>query len=307
VIESQHEIAYLRAGSVRARYLDQIAWRAGIVGSRYGVRLAIRTNDAAALVWARGALPTGWRRSRPVAVDRLYSLVKDDGAPTDEMARYDLYAGTRRLAGAATRDVTFRVLENDAHLHLAEHAPAHVFLHAGVVGWHGRAIVFPGRSLAGKSTLVAALLRAGASYYSDEFAVIDARGRVHPFPRPLSIRMPALGTSRRVSHRAFGAARGVQPLPVGAIVVTRYRAGGRWRPRRLSPAEAIVALLSHAICARRRPRATLDTLTHAVRHAEAVRGTRGEVEAVIAYLTALGSGWHDHATYPRVNDVDVDS
>jgi hypothetical protein len=31
---------------------------------------------------------------------------------------------------------------------------------------------------------VAELVRAGATYYSDEFAVLDSRGRVHPFPRP---------------------------------------------------------------------------------------------------------------------------
>jgi hypothetical protein len=34
-----------------------------------------------------------------------------------------------------------------------------LFVHAAVVGWRGRAIVIPGRSLAGKSTLAAALVR----------------------------------------------------------------------------------------------------------------------------------------------------
>ena len=57
-----------------------------------------------------------------------------------------------------------------------------VFVHAGVVGWKGHAIVIPGRSRSGKTTLVAELVKAGAEYYSDEFAVLDAEGRVHPFP-----------------------------------------------------------------------------------------------------------------------------
>ena len=35
---------------------------------------------------------------------------------------------------------------------------------------------------------MAALVRAGAEYYSDEFAPLDAGGLVHPFAKPLSIR-----------------------------------------------------------------------------------------------------------------------
>jgi hypothetical protein len=62
------------------------------------------------------------------------------------------------------------------------------FLYAGVVAWQGHAIVFPGRSLSGKTTLVREMLRLGATYYSDEFAVVDNSGLVHSFPRPLGIR-----------------------------------------------------------------------------------------------------------------------
>ena len=43
-----------------------------------------------------------------------------------------------------------------------------------IVTWgRGRAIVIPGRTFSGKSTLVAELVRAGATYYSDEYAVED--------------------------------------------------------------------------------------------------------------------------------------
>src|SRR5262249_3170175 len=47
-----------------------------------------------------------------------------------------------------------------------------LFVHAGVVAWRGRAIMAPGRSMSGKSHLVAALVGCGATYYSDEFAVL---------------------------------------------------------------------------------------------------------------------------------------
>jgi hypothetical protein len=61
--------------------------------------------------------------------------------------------------------------ENHLQLWVAEGAPRHAFVHAGVVGWRGRAMVIPRSSHSGKSTLAAALIRAGATYYSDEYAV----------------------------------------------------------------------------------------------------------------------------------------
>ena len=61
-------------------------------------------------------------------------------------------------------------------------------VHGGVVGHDGRAILLPGPTGAGKSTLVAELVRRGALYFSDEYALIDGAGRVHPYPRPLLLR-----------------------------------------------------------------------------------------------------------------------
>src|SRR4029077_6709070 len=96
-------------------------------------------------------------------------------------------------------------LATHAEFFVAERAPDHLFVHAGVVGWDGGAIVMPGASFAGKTTLVQAWLGAGATYYSDEFAVLDRTGRVHPFTRPLSIRDRATASTRRVPVAALGA------------------------------------------------------------------------------------------------------
>ena len=85
-------------------------------------------------------------------------------------------------------------------------------MHAGVVGWNGRALLLPGRTLSGKTTLVAELLRAGATYYSDELAVLDARGRVHPFPKPLAIREKGDASGERPPRRSE---RRGDPAPSG--------------------------------------------------------------------------------------------
>ena len=55
-------------------------------------------------------------------------------------------------------------------------------VHSGIVQWNGRALLLPGATHSGKSSLVAELLRRGATCFSDEFALIDAEGRAHPYP-----------------------------------------------------------------------------------------------------------------------------
>ncbi len=157
-------------------------------------------------------------------------------------------------------------------------------MHAGVVGWRGRAIVIPGHSFAGKSTLVAALVRAGATYYSDEYAVFDAHGRVHPYARPLALRDETGGPSRKVQPEALGGPPGVKPLRVGLVVVTSYHAGASWRPRRLAPGRAVMALLANTVSIRRQPERSLATLRQVALEAPVLKGVRGEVEEMVDAL-----------------------
>jgi hypothetical protein len=160
-----------------------------------------------------------------------------------------------------------------------------LFVHAGVVGWQGGAILIPGRTHSGKSSLVSALVAAGATYYSDEYAVLDDSGLVHPFARPLGIR-DATGRTRHVEPAAIGAAIGDSPLPVRLVVVAQYAPGAEWRPRRLSPGETVLALLANTIAVRSRPADTLKTLAAAVTNAEALGGMRGDAMPLAEQLLA---------------------
>jgi hypothetical protein len=190
-----------------------------------------------------------------------------------------LYSDAARLLRTHDLDETLSQLELDVELYIADRAPRRTFVHAGVVGWNGQAIVIPGDSFSGKSSLVKALVKAGASYYSDEFAVLDEQGRVHPYPIPLTIR-PGRDGGLSMKYRAeeLGGVAGVCPLPVGLVLITRYVGGTRFRPRPLSAGRAVLELLAHTLPARRRPGRVLDTLTQAVAQASVLRGTRGEAE-----------------------------
>src|SRR6266536_3088511 len=198
--------------------VDRLDWAAGFSLKSYGVRIGIRSNNRACLVQVREHLPHDWEKVSSPIVDRLYSIVIGGEGPRQNIRRFSLlYADHVRLARSFDVAEVLNTLESDLRLFVAELARGRVFVHAGVVGWQGRAIVIPGTSFSGKSTLVMELVRAGATYYSDEYAVFDRRGRVHPYARSLSIREKTTGQTERFPVGSLGRVAGVEPLPVGLV------------------------------------------------------------------------------------------
>lgn len=265
-----------------------MGWADGISFRAYGVSVGVRVSDPAALGTVRALLPPGWRQSHRTEVDRLYSL-SAGVAPRPGVRRFNLlYRDGGLLARSLSLDDVYDVLESDLRLYVAESSPHMVFVHAGVVGWRGKAIIIPGRSYTGKTTLVAELVRAGASYYSDEYVVLGADGRVRPYPQPLGIRTDGSPRQRRVTAAELGWKAGSRPLPVGAVVVTSYRPQSTWRPRDLTPGRGVLELLSNTVPARRDPQRVLDVLRVATVGARVLGGRRGEArDAAQRLLSAL--------------------
>jgi hypothetical protein len=174
-----------------------------------------------------------------------------------------------------------KTFESYLQLLVADNARRRVFVHAGVVGWKNQAIVIPGMSFSGKTTLVSKLVQAGAQYYSDEYAVLDEQGRVHPFARPLGVRRPNEFETSRIDVTSLGGVSGSRPLPVRLVVATKYRAGAKWRPRQLTQGRAVLELLANTVSARSQTRLALSTLPRAVQNAEVLKGVRGEADEVI--------------------------
>jgi len=265
--------------------VDRLGWAAAFALKSYGVRIGIRSNDPSALHRIREYLPAGWQNSTAPFVDRLYSIRVAGVGPLANGRRFSLlYGDDERIARSTNLDDVFERLESDLRLFVGEFARHRVFVHAGVVGWKGKAIVIPGRSYSGKSTLVAALVRAGATYYSDEYAVFDSRGLVHPFSKPLEIREEGEFIQSRITVGELGGKSGTKPLPVGLVLMTRYKSGAKWRPRKLTPGKGVLELLFNTVSARRSPEKALSTLQHVTKKAEVLKGIRGDTTAIVDAL-----------------------
>lgn len=259
--------------------IHQLAFRA------YGVGVLLAASDARLMARVGALVPPGATPCRAASVPNAakFSLVED------KAMGYRVFAGGKPGAGSADLEVALGLLDSVMRLYLGAHSTEWLFMHAGCVSHRGRGILIPGGTLVGKTTLVAELVRAGAVYFSDECAILDREGFVHPYAKPLSIRDEDLGPiERRVD--SFGGVSGTSRAPVGMVVITCYRPGAAWRPRELSVGEGVLALMPYATPLSDRPEQTLRTITSAVAGARILQSERDEAGPVAEALLGLAAG-----------------
>jgi hypothetical protein len=264
--------------------LNGLAWQQGFSVTNHGVRISVRSNSPQYLDVLRALLPPGTSGYAGSSVDVLFSL----WAPTAPAARSVrqftlLYLNDGLLARDLNTERVVHWFEQNARIAVAALCPDHVFIHAGVVAWNGRAVVVPGPSGSGKSELVRALLDLGATYYSDEYAIIGPTGEVEPYPRPLSLRTEGAGQR----HKVLPPRVGDRPMPVGFLLFTKYGEGAHWRPCRLSPAGAAMGLMSNSVAARVSPEHVLRRVSDLSRSAPAFETPRGEADDVAAAILQI--------------------
>jgi hypothetical protein len=130
-----------------------------------------------------------------------------------------------------------------------------VFVHAGVVETAGRACVLVGDSGSGKTSTVAALLNRGASYLSDEVALLDPEtSEVWPFHIPMAVKPwtaraagplpPGTDVARHGAVRFRLPAALGRRSALGTVVLLQR--GSRPVMRRIPPADALMTLARRA-------------------------------------------------------------
>jgi hypothetical protein len=244
--------------------------------------MAVSAPDTDVLQRILSGLPRGWSNCgdevRHEGIKWRFAVLRDGNGYRTR----DDHGGEQSVADL---DLAIFMLRTQMRRFVGYHARQLIFVHAGVVAVGGSAILLPGRSFAGKSTLVEALVRAGADFYSDEYAMLDGEGRVAHYREPLSIRGP-----RGQEEVELGSGVAQDPVPVGLVALTVYKPGSRWMPRQLSAAEGVVAMMAHTVPARDRPGESLAALRMALASATILEGDRGEADqtarALIGALTA---------------------
>jgi hypothetical protein len=234
----------------------------------HGVKLDVEITSDALLPAVHQILPPDWTPLTEFPEDGHF-LVTGDGP-------FEVLADGAPVASDLSAELAVHVLDAQLRSRIAFLARDRIFVHAGVAAREGQAIVIPAPSFAGKSSLVAALVAAGATYYSDEFAVLDGDGRVHPYPKPLSLRAAYERYGDRQTAEGLGGNVGEGPADVSLIVVTRFVPGAEWSPTRRDSGVGALALLTNAIPAQARAREATRATARAAVGAVVLEGERGE-------------------------------
>ena len=168
------------------------------------------------------------------------------------------------IVRSPARSVVFSHFLFEANQQAIERSSNLIRLHAAGAVMGDRTIVLPGPMGAGKSTLVAGLVRSGLGYVTDEVVAIDpGSGRIRAYPKPISLGAPPdslgpihwggarrahpyLGLTGVIPAATLGATLAPPETSLGLVVLPRYEPSASTEVVRLSGADALAAVASHA-------------------------------------------------------------
>ncbi len=246
----------------------------------FGVKIEIETSTYKIYRFVKTRLddvfPVCWQMTTASSFEHRFCFLEDAG-------QFSVFKNNLEIGVAGSLEKGFGILESNLRLTAAEFTKQVVFLHAGVVGWEGKALIIPGKSFSGKTTLVAEFVKRGFLYLSDEYAVIDKQGLIHPFPKKLSVRgIIDDFTQMDFDVEQLGGKRGVEPLPAGFLLVTEYRRNAF--VAQLSEASAgagMMACLANSISIRQQPQLVLEVIDSMLARCRIFQNERGAARAFV--------------------------
>jgi hypothetical protein len=244
------------------------------------------------------AAPVGRRITVDAAENDLFSFRTIDGPPIVGMTRGDV--------PAFLMDEVVRGLIVDLNSAVA--------LHAGAVARNGKAILVPGATGSGKSSLIAWLVDRAFDYLTDEITLlVDAKANLLGLPRAMVIKPGAEKAVRKLSTFAgaaslssgeqfFLSAPGAEPkggsISCGLIIFPQFTDGADIRIEALSPAAAALRLIACNLNARNLPDGGFAAISRLARSAPAVSLVYGAYEQLEDVIDALAHIVLDYAHDP---------
>lgn len=262
-------------------------------------RFAVRTTDAGLGRYLDLLLGSLASSERPAVVYSILEL--EDRAE----ARYAFYADGTQIALCTTPGECLSWLLWHVNRAAASLPGASVRLHAAAAERDGAAILIPGPSGAGKTTLVARLLQSGLRYLADEVVAVESTSLVVlPYPKPLSVESGAF--------RSLGDVDGVEPAsdtfrdpatppdsvwlrplavgcpsPAALVVAPGYRPGSRTEVEPVRSADALVLLAESSFDLPARGESGLRILAAMAERVPCYRLIFGDLDAAVDMVIEL--------------------
>jgi hypothetical protein len=251
--------------------LDRLDWPIQHRFTLAGVHVLVRSTTDTGWESLLKHLPAGRPPAPGWAADVTYSVTPAGGPHVLEpLNQYVVYRYPERIVRSKNMDLAWKAMQSDITAIVAWYAPRWSIYHAGAVTWQDSGIILPGPSGTGKSTLTAALLELGATYYSDETAALDSRAWLHPWVKPLWLQLegePYMGPKQLVQPAGLGARIGKRPRPVRVVAFPEWRAGSRFHVEEIPRSAAVLALINYSLTSMRWPARTLSHATKLVQNA----------------------------------------
>ena len=272
-----------------ASHLEQIEWaHTSRTFQALGHRFAFRSTD-----------PEMGR-----FVDELYGSCAIPGEPATWYSIVHSISGTRelyvdgeRLVGMDRASRLVRYITWHVNHEVIKRTSDLVLLHAAAAAQNGVGVILPGVPEAGKTTLVAGLVRSGFQYLTDEAAAIDpATLEIEPYPKPLTIDQGSWPVLSDLAPAGAGEADGyhgdqwhVRPQAIrldaisgrvsaDLIIFPRFESGASTVLEPVRRPEVLIGLLRQTFRLHDRGRRNLETLAAVVRPATCYRLTSGDLD-----------------------------
>jgi hypothetical protein len=288
-------------GEARYRALSYdftVRWnwpRAGTYIRRVLDRFAFSPHPEA--LWSAGWTPPG---ALPV-----YGLV--DLGPGEDPRYHLTYGDGVMLSSADPGEVLSRFFMT-VNLEAFRQTGDFFLVHAGAVATpSGEGVLLPGGSGAGKTTLVAALVRAGFGYLSDEAGAIDpVTRRLYPYPRALGVKKGAFGLFPELAEKNGSALikheRHVLPERIGPlggpchvrfVIAHQYETGATTEVTPIGTAAMVMELARNAWNLGTYGGRSLTLLSEAVRGAKGYKLFSGSLDESVRAVAALTGTDHE--------------
>ena len=183
-----------------------------------------------------------------------------------------------------------------------------VLVHAAAAELDGVGVLLPADMEAGKTTLVAGLVKAGFGYLTDEAAVIDPESlQLHPYPKPLSIDPGSWSVLADLAPRVDSSTRPyfeeqwqvpatrISPTAISGradaalVIFPRYTSGVETRVEPVSKSQAMLILLEQTFRFHSAGRRNLEVLARFLEGVRCYRLEGGDLGESCRAVTQLAN------------------